>query len=596
MSMHLPDTAYTTRKKLFIHDTFLISIMGILAACGLIYEYLLSHYAGRILGTVETAIYTMIGLMIVSMGLGSIAARVIRDAFTAFAWLEGIIATIGITCILMIGGLVAVTTLLPQIIADTFLLPPDLLPSGGILLILSKLAFGSPYLFGFVLGFLIGMEIPLIARIRESLHGEHLEHNIGTIYGADYIGAGVGAVIWVSVMLSMDITRAAAWTALANLFAGLIFLWRYWQRIRFPVALLIVHALLLLLAVVVDKKGEAWSASMTNMLYRDEVVFDNNTNYQHLTVTRRLIASRQQTIYGFYINGRLQFSSNDEHIYHSMLVYPAMAIAEYKKKILIIGGGDGLALRDVLRWNPQEVRLIDLDKAVVDFFSGRRAATAANRMHEIEDGQVSLPSFQQALLTLNNHAFADPRVTVQYGDAFVEINALLGNGEIYDVIIVDLPDPSHPDLNRLYTVNFYERLSQLLAGGGAMSVQSTSPYHARKAFLSIGSTVSAAGFNHVEQYRANIPSFGEWGWTIATKQGKSARERITGLSKLPLDDGWISLGLLGAAFEFPAGFHGGDSGVKINRLGSQQIYQYHHQAWQQQQGVYLRHLPAGETD
>ncbi|MDK1025385.1 MAG: polyamine aminopropyltransferase [Gammaproteobacteria bacterium] len=596
MSMHLPDPVYLTRKKLLLHDTFLLSIMAILAACGLIYEYLLSHYAGRILGAVETAIYTMIGLMIVSMGLGSFAARVVRDVFTAFAWLEGIIATIGITCILMIGGLVALTTLLPQIIADTFLLPPDLLPAGGILLDLRRLALVSPYLFGFVLGFLIGMEIPLIARIRESLHGEHLVHNTGTIYGIDYIGAGVGAVIWVSVMLSMDITRAAVWTALANLFAGLIFLWRYWQRIKFPVGLLMLHALLLLLAIAIEKKGEAWSASMTNMLYRDEVVFDRNTNYQHLTVTRRLVANRQQSILGFYINGRLQFSSNDEHIYHSMLVYPAMAVAEYKKKILIVGGGDGLALRDVLRWNPQEVRLIDLDKAVIDFFSGRQAASTDNRISEIEGDRASLPAFQQALLALNGHAFADPRVTVQYGDAFIEIDTLLGNGEIYDVIIVDLPDPSHPDLNRLYTVNFYARLNQLLAGGGAMSVQSTSPYHARKAFLSIGSTIKAAGFNHVEQYRENIPSFGEWGWTIATKQGKSARQRIAELPELPVDDGWTSLGLLRAAFEFPAGFHDGISGVKINTLGSQRIYQYHHQAWQQQQGVYLRPLPAGETD
>jgi len=247
-----------------------------------------------------------------------------------------------------------------------------------------------------------------------------------------------------------------------------------------------------------------------------------------------------------------------------------------------------------LRWNPQEVRLIDLDKAVVDFFSGRQDAGDDNQAGEAEGDH--LPSFQQALLNLNGHAFADPRVTVQYGDAFVEIDALLANGEIYDVIIVDLPDPSHPDLNRLYTVNFYERLNQLLAGGGAMAVQSTSPYHARKAFLGIGSTVGASGFKNVEQYRENIPSFGEWGWTIATKQGKSARERIEDMPTLPLDDDWVSTGLLGAAFEFPSGFHDQLGSVKINTLGSQRIYQYHHQAWQQQQGIYLRHLPTVETD
>ena len=111
--------------------------MGVLAACGLIYEYLLSHYASRILGAVESTIFTMIGLMIVSMGVGSFAARAFKEPFTAFAWLESLIALLGISCILLIAALVAFSALLPQVISETYNLPPDLMPRGGMLAVIS---------------------------------------------------------------------------------------------------------------------------------------------------------------------------------------------------------------------------------------------------------------------------------------------------------------------------------------------------------------------------------------------------------------------------------------------------------------------------
>ena len=135
-------------KSLFFHDVLLIGVMAVLAACGLIYEYLLSHYAGRILGAVETAIYTMIGLMIVSMGLGAFAAKLIKDPFSGFAWLEAGIALCGVSCILLISSLVAFSAILPQVIAQTFELPPDLIPTGGLLATLYAIAKLSPYFFG----------------------------------------------------------------------------------------------------------------------------------------------------------------------------------------------------------------------------------------------------------------------------------------------------------------------------------------------------------------------------------------------------------------------------------------------------------------
>ncbi len=546
-------------------------IMAVLAGCGLIYEYLLSAYAGRILGTVESTIYTMIGLMIVSMGLGSFAARVFKQPFTTFAWLESLIAFFGVSCILLIALAVSFSAVLPRVIADTFNLPPDLVPSGGLLAGVRKLAQLSPYLFGAIIGFFIGMEIPLIARVREKVHGEHLEHNTGTIYGADYIGAGAGAAIWVIVMLSIDITKAAVITATANLIAGLIFLYFFWAKINFRKLLLAVHGVIACLVVVIYVYGEDWTVRMTDLLYEDEVVFSHSSRYQHFVVTERYLSDLTEPVYGFYINGRLQFSSNDEHVYHSMLVYPPMLVANENNNVLIIGGGDGLALRDVLRFEPQAVTLIDLDDELVNFF------TAQEEMSE----------FRSDLVELNEHAFSDARVSTVHGDAFIEVENLVKKGKRFDVIIVDLPDPSHPDLDRMYTTYFYERLGDLLNKDGAMSVQSTSPYHAKLAFLSIGKTIRAAGFSQVEQYRQNIPSFGEWGWSLATHGTVPSRRRFIDMNDADIKGNqWLTIDLLVAAFEFPGDFFDDIEQIEVNHLGQNRIYRYHDDAWHRDMGIY----------
>ncbi|MBV1877052.1 MAG: polyamine aminopropyltransferase [Pseudomonadales bacterium] len=558
------------RRRLLGHDIVLITIMAILAGCGLIYEYLLSHYAGRILGVVESTIYIMIGLMIVSMGLGSFAAKALVNPFTSFAWLESIIALLGVTCILIIAAAVSVGVLLPRIIAETFNLPPDLMPEGGLIAAMQKLAYYTPYFFGALIGFLIGMEIPLIARVREAVYGEHLEHNTGTIYGADYIGAGLGAAVWVLLMLSIDITRAAVYTALANLLAGLVFLYLYRDRIARVGALFSMHGFVLAIALLVFKYGADWSANMSNLLFADEVIYAGASNYQHFTITERHIANRAEPLYGFFINGRLQFSSQDEHIYHAMLTYPAMMLAPDKARVLIIGGGDGLAVRDVLRFSPASITLIDLDAELVKLFTHSPA----------------MPYFKRQLVTLNEQAFSDKRVQVVHGDAFVAVDALLAAGELFDAVIVDLPDPSHPDLNRLYSDHFYARLSQLLAFSGTMVVQSTSPYHAKDAFISIGKTIHSAGFNQVAQYRQNIPSFGEWGWSIASRERLPIRQRLARFDQLPVPHQWLTRDLLIAAFEFPANFFESKAEIAVNRLGSRQVYYYHDQAWREELGIY----------
>lgn len=567
-------TTAPSRANLLGHDFLLITVMAVLAGCGLIYEYLLSHYAGRVLGSVESAIYAMIGTMIVAMGIGAFLARWFKDAFTAFAWLESLIALVGMGCILAIASIIAVSYSLPHIFSEIFNLPADTVLNGYVFEKLQEWSRFLPYVFGLLLGLLIGMEIPLIARIRQQVYGRFLENNAGTIYGADYIGAGVGAAIWVSIMLAMPIMQAAAWTALFNIIAGLVFLWRYHQHVRFAKLLLVCHVLLLVFFAFVLVLGTSWMKNLSNVLYKDKVIYSQATKYQHLVLTERLSRNQPNAITDLYLNGRLQFSSVDEQIYHSMLVYPAMLASNRHDRVLIIGGGDGLALRDVLKWPVKHVTLVDLDGQLLNLFGN-------------DVGDYDAPEkIRTRLTTLNNHSMSDPRAEIRTADAFLEVEAMLAKGERFDTILIDLPDPNHPDLNKMYSDYFYNHVRQLLASDGAVAVQSTSPYHAKKAFLSIAKTMKAAGFGYVEQYQQNIPSFGQWGWTIATTAGKSASQRIRETNELSVPSRWVSKEYLLASFVFPNHYFEQINTIEVNRLGSGILYDYYRQAWQVETELY----------
>ncbi|VAW65331.1 Spermidine synthase, partial [hydrothermal vent metagenome] len=469
---------------------------------------------------------------------------------------------------------------LPQILAETFLLPPDLIPRGGMINWAHKLASTMPYIMGFILGFFIGMEIPLIASIRESIYGEHLKNNTGSVYGADYIGAGGGAALWVWLMLSLPPTTAAVITASVNLSVGLVFYLVYRKRIGLGPLVVVAHLMVAGVVVAIGLNGTRWDNAMEDLLYKDKVIFSYNTQFQHVTVTERIMDPSKPKVISLFINGRSQFASNDEKIYHSMLVAPVMHAAAGTQQVLIIGGGDGLALRDVLRWNPQSVDLVDIDRAIIAFFTEPHYAEGKG-----VEGKGKV--INQPLLELNEHAFSDPRVQTHFGDAFLKVDELIEKQYLYDAIIVDLPDPSHPDLNKLYSARFYAKLMSLLRGDGAMVVQSTSPYHAKNAFLSIGKTVKYAGFRHVEQYHHNVPSFGEWGWTIATKNGLSAKARISQRAKLDIDDGWSTRGVILSAFEFNSRFFNDLQSIKVNRINNMAAYNYYLSDWEKQQGIFM---------
>lgn len=545
--------------------------MGVVAGCGLIYEYLMAHFAGRILGAVEPTIYAMIGLMIVAMGIGAFMAKWVSSMFRGFAWLEVTIGLLGGFSVLTLSAAVAFSYSLPEWIRTVYNVDAGVVMDGGLFAVLKALSSVLPFVLGFILGLLIGMEIPLIARVREYIHQTHLPHNLGTMYGADYIGAGIGAAIWVLVCLKLPIVYAAVGTAAANVLAGVVFLTVYRREIRPAVALWGAHAVLAGLLIVLALFGREWIAGLSDSLFRDRVAYHLQTPYQNVVLTKRHVAGGRPDIVSLYINGRIQFASNDERIYHAYLTTPPMLAAYRHDRILVLGGGDGLALRDIWRWSPKAVTLIDIDPRVVDLFAGR-------------DPQA--PDWlSRALVAQNDDAFDDPRLTVVHGDAFIEVERLATNDERFDVVIVDLPDPNHPDLNRLYSDYFYARVKAILSPDGAIAIQSTSPYHAKEAFLSIGKTVAHAGFL-VSQYHANVPSFGEWGWTLATPTGKSGQERIAALGVGETPDGWLDGARIAAAFQFPPRYFDALPDIEINRLGSHVVFNYHQEAWESRRGAF----------
>jgi spermidine synthase len=249
-----------------------------------------------------------------------------------------------------------------------------------------------------------------------------------------------------------------------------------------------------------------------------------------------------------YLNGNLQFSSQDEYRYHEALVHPAMAAEGAPRRVLILGGGDGMAAREVLRYpGVESITLVDLDAAVTRLFSTEPLLTALNR-----------------------HSLASPLLQVINQDAFSWLDA---NPGIYDVVIVDFPDPSNFALGKLYTLSFYQLLDAHLAAGGYAVVQTTSPLLARRSFWTVVTTIEAAGLS-TWPYHADVPSFGEWGFVLA---GHRPYRPDVPPRNLPPSLRFLTPATLAAAFDFPADMARVDT--PVNRLSNQVLVRTFEQEW-----------------
>lgn len=419
------------------------------------------------------------------------------------------------------------------------------------------------YFFVLSVGFLIGFEIPLVMRIID-LHKVTLKTNLTIVYAMDYIGAFIGAIIWVKYLL-----KHYPLTEISFIVAGFNFIVAAFTILYFLNSKLIKSAALnitiLLLAAAALMYGYMNNRDISNLLeqrfYDHPIIHKETTKYQHIVMTHNKSLNDTR----LYINGNTQFSSLDEARYHDFLVHPLMAAAKSTDHVLILGGGDGLALREVNKYpHVRSITLVDLDPAMVKLASSHKILTELNRKAfanaklSVEGMQLNEPGSQIGVYFVEDHQTQEtPEYVASISVYNIDADQFLKREPLtpWDVVIIDLPDPSSIELSKLYSKQFYRSLRRNLADDAVISIQSTSPYHAKEAYLAIGATLEAAGFNTLP-YRQNIPSFGDWGYYLAWTHAQKPSEMKHKLANLPgfsIEPEFLTTDLLAASFAFGKG-------------------------------------------
>jgi spermidine synthase len=495
------------QKPFNFASLLLCACMFASGACGIILEYIQASLASMILGNAFEQWAMVIGLMMFWMGFGSLIQAQIKKAHLVYTF-------IGIEIALALAG--------------------------GFSPTLTYLSYGYTahyslvlYFFVSLIGILIGLEIPVIIRINND-YSHELSTNLGNILSADYIGSLVGSLIYVFVLLRYTpITEAAFLTAGMNFFLALVTFVYFTKKTLIPksVVLFLIMGITSFAIIYGYLKNRDWQVTIEQPLYDDPIVYSKANQYQHIVITHFPPLDETR----LFLNGNLQLCSTDEARYHESLVHPVMSLAKVKQRVLILGGGDGCALREVLKYKSvKEVMLVDLDPAMTllaathplltrinqdAFKDARNTVSTAKGITPGPDRQLYMatPANRKDNQTLPNPSdkssesqhLADVKVMNIDADKFLE--QIPGS---WDVILVDMPDPSTPELTKLYSREFYQKVKQHLSQNGLMVVQSTSPYLAKESFLCIGRTLDAAGFS-ILPFHENVPSFGDWGWYLA---------------------------------------------------------------------------------
>ena len=507
--MSKEDTRETVDKRMAVS---LVAItMLFTGASGLIMEFILSTIATYVLGNSIEQFSVTIGTMMLMMGIGGWLQRFVDDSMLIEKF-------IGVEIVLaVVGGFAPLATY------AAFGLIPDHFPL-------------VQYWFVIVIGLLIGFEIPLVARIN-AVYQEKLKSNLATVFGMDYVGSFLGVIVWVYCLLKyFPLTEISFMVVGLNLTVAIVAFFYFMRHglVSAPRRVIVAGSVAIALLGYGASHNRDWSSLMEQKFYEDPIVFSQTTKYQHIVITHDPKLDEHR----LYLNGNLQFSSLDEHRYHESLVYPVMTLAPQHKNVLVLGGGDGLALRRILQYGDVEsVTLVDLDPMMIE-----------------------LASADPVISKLNGHAFADARVLVRNSSGVTRghLKSLYNDtGEIddrghpktermatvnvvnvdadrflddvpgqWDVIIVDFPDPNAVELTKLYSKEFYMKLKRVLSPRGMVVVQSTSPYHAKEAFLCIQRTMRAAGWGTLP-YHDNIPSFGDWGWIMAWNENQYVQGEVS---------------------------------------------------------------------
>jgi spermidine synthase len=450
----VPDTTYTPWKAFL-----LLAAIFSASACAIVYELLIGSTSAYFLGDSVEQFSVTIGLFLASMGLGAWISRAVIDHL-----LERFIAVE--LWLAAIGGFSVPILYFAYLYTDGF-------RYWMLLLIVT-------------IGALVGLELPLLTRMLQQNGG--LRTVLSNVLSIDYLGSLAAALLFPYLLLPLlgafDTSLIAG---LLNVGVGLVLLVAFWSqlargpRLRLLALGVVVTCALGLSLITADPIRER----LESELYTDQIVYSEQSPYQQIVLTQWQDETR------LYLDRHLQFSSADEYRYHESLVHPAMALAHQAQRVLIIGGGDGLSAREILRHEHVErVDLVDLDQAITDL--ARR---------------------DLRLTSLNANALSRTEVRIFNEDGFTFLER---SQEAYGVIIIDLPDPRDEALSKLYSVEAYRLCARHLSPGGVLVTQATSPYYARNSFWSIAATMTESGL-HVIPYHTLVPSFGEWGFVVGSK-------------------------------------------------------------------------------
>ncbi|MEZ4362822.1 MAG: polyamine aminopropyltransferase [Kofleriaceae bacterium] len=493
----------------------------VVATCGLVYELLAGTLGSYLLGDSVTQFSLVIGLYLSAMGAGAwLSRRIEGNLARRFLDVELAVA--------LVGGLAV----------------PVLFFAFGTVQHFQLLLLA----FVFAIGVLVGLEIPLLMRLLEGQLA--FKDLVSRVLTFDYVGALAAALLFPLLLVpKLGLIRTSMLMGIAN---ALVALWGTYllaPSLRNPWSLR-ARAVLVALGLALGVwQADALTSRAEETMYADPIVYSKTSPYQRIVVTRGRAG------FQLFLNGNLQFSSADEYRYHEALVHPAMLAAERPpRRVLILGGGDGLALREVLSYSSVEaVTLVDLDPAM-----------------------VALARDFPPLAALNRNAMRDPRVSIVHDDAMVWISEHPpAAGATWDVAIVDFPDPNNYSLGKLYTRLFYRRLLAQVAPTGAVAVQATSPLFARRSYWCIVETMRAAGWV-AHPYHATVPSFGVWGYVLARGRGFEPPQRLPATSDdRPLR--FLNEDTLASLFQLSA--DEAPLGVEINQLDNQSLVHYYEREW-----------------
>ncbi|PRY07417.1 spermidine synthase [Pontibacter ummariensis] len=439
-------------KALLLFSVFVV------ATCGLVYELVAGTLASYLLGDSVTQFSTIIGVYLFSMGIGSYLSKFFnRNLIAWFIQIEVLVA--------VVGGLSS---------SILFLLFNQVASFRIVLYMLVSLT-----------GILVGLEIPLIMRILEDRF--EFKDLVSKVFTFDYIGALLASVVFPLLLVPyLGLLRTSFFFGLMNAGVALWLCFFFSKEISWTRYLKTTCMLAIALLVAGFILSDRIMSFAESMAYADKIVYSVQSPYQRVVLTKNEHELR------LFLNGNLQFSSADEYRYHEALVHPGLNAVPNPRQVLVLGGGDGLAVREILRYpGVEKVTLVDLDPEVTKIFKSHAS-----------------------LVALNQESLLSEKVEVINADAF---QWLRENRKQFDFVVIDFPDPSNYSIGKLYSNVFYRLLENTLTPEGKVVIQATSPFVAPKSYWCVVNTLQSCGFSTLP-YHAHVPSFGDWGFVLAQRK------------------------------------------------------------------------------